>query len=121
MARYAINSPEIRTIKKVAKKYGKFPIKNKHMDGEIRVTGFRKYPTHEEVDVVFRGKILAQVGMRLQWFDYEEIVSFGKGVSKTKLNRFLKKNCFEGVRDRMLIFGIDLRFITDLTKVKWIT
>jgi len=117
MARYAINSPEIKTLKKVAKKYGKFPIKTKHMEGVIQVTSFRKYPTHEEVDVVFRGKILAQ----LQWFGHEEIVSFGKGVSKVKLNRFLKKNCFEGVRDRMLIFGIDLRFITDLGKVKWTT
>lgn len=121
MARYAINSPEIRTLKKVAKKYGKFPIKTKHMEGEIQITGYRKYTGREEVDVIFRGKILAQIGMQLQWFGYEEVVSFGKGVSKVKLNRFLKKNCFDGVRDRVLIFGIDLKYITDLTKVKWTT
>jgi hypothetical protein len=121
MKGYVIKNEETKAIKKAAKKFGTLTVKTANIDGVIEINNYRKYPYTQEVDITFKGKIHASLGMDTSWFGYGEIQEKFSRVSKIKLTRYLKRITFESVKERMGFFGVNLSYKTDIKSVKWVS
>jgi hypothetical protein len=120
MKGYVIKNEETKAIKKAAKKFGTLTVKADKIDGIIEINNYRKYPRTQEVDIVFKGRIHASIGLNTSWYGYEEIQKKFSKVSKIKLNRYLKRVTFESVKERMEFFGVNLSYKTEIKSVKWV-
>lgn len=120
MSRYVLNTPTTKATKLAAKKFGSIKIKTDRISGEIEIVNYRLYSVHQEVDIVFKGKIFARVNSSREWLDSEQIKILGKRISKVKLNRFIRKSCITEVQHRMNYFGADIRYYSDIKKLTWI-
>ena len=111
-----------RAIKKSLKKYSKKEIisVNERLKGSFTIVGFRKYQFTNEVDVEFNGEICARHGSLavLTWFKSD--IYNQKGTSKVKVNKLIKRAIFKEVKDQAAYFGINLRYIEEIKKIKWI-
>jgi len=90
MSRYVLNTPTTKATKLAAKKFGSFKIESDKINGVIEIVNYRLYSVHQEVDVVFKGKIFAKVNSKREWLDSEQVKNYGKRISKVKLNRFIR-------------------------------
>jgi hypothetical protein len=120
MSRYVLNTPTTKATKLAAKKFGSFKIETDRIKGEIEIVNYRLYTVHQEVDVIFKGKIFAKANNNREWLDSEQIKRLGKRISKVKLNRFIRKSCIVEVQHRMNYFGADIRYYNDIKKLTWI-
>lgn len=120
MSRYVLNTPSTKATKLAAKKFGSFTIETDKISGVIEIVNYRLYSVHQEVDIVFKGKIFAKVNSKREWLDSEQIKILGKRISKVKLNRFIRKACIFDVKCRMSYFGADIRYYNDIKKLTWV-
>ena len=120
--KYVINDNETKSTKKAIKKFGKTEISklNNSLKGSFTITHFRKYDNHHEVDVEFDGELFARVyGFKdRKW--YTSKIYAEKGYSKIKINKFIKTNLLNEVKTRCAYFGIDVKWVSNIKKVKWI-
>jgi hypothetical protein len=121
MKGYVIKTEETKAIKKAAKKFGTLTVKTDNIDGVIEIRNYRKYPYTQEVDIVFKGKVHASIGMNTSWYGYEEIQEKYSRISKVKLSSYLKRITFEFVKERMSFFGVNLSYKTEIKSVKWVS
>lgn len=120
MSRYVLNTPTTKATKLAAKKFGSLKVESDRISGVIEIVNYRLYSVHQEVDIVFKGKIFARVDSKREWLDSEQIKKLGKRISKVKLNRFIRKSCIFDVQCRMNYFGADIRYYNDIKKLTWI-
>jgi hypothetical protein len=120
MSRHVINSENAKAIKLLSKKYGSFEIDTPKIKGVVDIVNYRKYSTHEEVDIILRGKINAIINNTREWLELEDIKKIGVSISKIKLNRFIKKSCIFDITTRMRYFGADIQYYNEIKNVKWV-
>ena len=117
-----ITDDDSKAIKKLVKKYSKKEINsfNDRLRGSFTIVGFRKYQFTNEVDVEFNGEICARHASFavLTWFKSD--IYNQKGVSKIKVNKLIKRAIFKEVKDQAAYFGINLRYIEEIKKIKWV-
>ena len=119
MARYIIETIETKGIKKSLPKWGEMPISTEYLDGFIKIKNYRKYRFHEEVDVVFEGKVFVRINNEnRKW--YSSSILKTHRISIVKLNRFLRKSCLFDVKTRMNYFGINIKLYENIKKIKWL-
>jgi hypothetical protein len=119
MTKHVINNENTEAIKRVIKKYGITQINDKYAVGTATIVNYRKYQNHNEVDIVFEGKIYARINGEDQWLTLDDIKKFGERVSKIKLNRLIKESCLFDVRTRMNYFDVRIYRYTDIKKITW--
>lgn len=120
MSRYVLNSDTSKAKKSALKKFGTIDINTSSMRGVIQIANYRQYALREEVDITFKGEIKAKVGSTSEWYNSDDIKKFGKRISKVKLNRFIRKSCFQDVSHRMNYFGIKVKYYYEIKKLTWI-
>jgi hypothetical protein len=124
MGRYGkcIIDDDSRAIKKSLKKYSKKDIGsfNDRLRGSFTIVGFRKYQFHDEVDIEFNGDICARHSSLavLTWFKSD--IYNQKSTSKIKVNKLIKRAIFKEVKDQAAYFGINLRYVEEIKKIKWV-
>jgi hypothetical protein len=127
MRTQTIKTAEVKTVRRIVKKYGIIPVKNNRVDGVLQIVGYRKVECNkwgysqfdEHVDVVFKGKIYASMSGHTKWIEHSDIFQNVKIVSQTKLNRVLRRFFFDDVQSRAAFFSIRLFQPSDIKKVKW--
>ena len=127
MRTQTIKTAEVKTVRRIVKKYGIIPVKNNRVDGVLRIVGYRKVEFNkygysqfdEHVDVVFKGKIYASMSGHTKWIEHSDILQNVKVISQMKLNRVLRRFFFEDVQFRVAFFSIRLFKTSDIKKVKW--
>ena len=116
-----INDNEAKTIRKVVKKFSgnKISFTNGTLRGTFKITNFRKYPMHHEVDIEFNGQLFAKTSVldARKWFSSE--IYTQKGVSKIKINKLIKRHLLREVKSHGAYFGIDIKWIENIKKVTW--
>ena len=117
MARYCIQSPEIKANKKMLSKLGVIPINNSDVVGTITITNFRKYQFSGEVDVIFEGKARFNVNRKV---DFHDSSLLKRTTSKIKINRIIRRYIHKEVKLRMMYFDIDVKYESYIKKFKWI-
>jgi hypothetical protein len=128
MRTQTIKTAEVKTVRRIVKKYGIIPVKNNRVDGVLQIVGYRKVECNkwgysqfdEHVDVVFKGKIYASMSGHTKWIEHSDIFQNVKIVSQTKLNRVLRRFFFDDVQSRAAFFSIRLFQPSDIKKVKWV-
>jgi len=117
-----IGDDDSKVIKKSLKKFSKREIAsfNDRLRGSFTIVGFRKYQFINEVDIEFNGEICARHNSSavLTWFKSD--IYNQNGVSKIKVNKLIKRAIFKEVKDQAAYFGINLRYIEEIKKIKWI-
>ena len=117
-----INNEDSKVTKKLLKKFSKKDIAsfNDKLRGSFNIVGFRKYQFTNEVDIEFNGEICARHSSfgNDEWFKSD--IYGQKGVSKIKINKLIKRSIFNEVKDQAAYFGINLRYIEEIKKIKWI-
>lgn len=112
-----IKTEYTKNVKKTVKRFSEYELRfSKDVVGKIKVTGYRKYKNHDEIDIIFDGKMHA-----LYYYDKRWIGADLEKISKYKAYRFLRGKIFEELRDYFSMFNVDLRFREDIKKIKWIT
>jgi len=105
--------------KRAVKKWSEIPVNNEYLKGTIRIVNYRKYNYHSEVEVTFEGQIYVSIsGRKRDWQDTSILTNYN--ISKIKLNRFLRKQSFTDVKNRLNYFDITLRTYDEIKKIKWI-
>jgi len=117
-----ISDDDSKAIKKSLKKFSKRNIGsfNDRLRGSFTIVGFRKYQFTNEVDIEFNGELHAVRNSLegLQWLGSD--IYNQNGISKIKVSRLIKKLIFKEVKDQAAYFGIILRYIEEIKKLKWI-
>jgi len=107
------------STRKAVKKWSEIPVNNEYLRGTVKITNYRKYSLHSEVDVTYEGEIFVSiVSGYSSWFDKSILTKYL--ISKIKLNRFLRKKLLNDVKNRLNYFDVDLRTYHDIRKIKWI-
>jgi hypothetical protein len=119
--KHVINDDEAKTIKKTVKKFSGNDISftNGTLRGSFKITNFRKYPMHHEVDVEFNGELFAKISVLdgRRWLSSE--IYGQKNISKIKVNKLIKKNILSDVRTNAAYFGIEIKWIENIKKITW--
>lgn len=100
----------------------------KNIEGEILLQNVRFYKTSFkydssfpyvlEVDVLFKGKIKARKAHNpLEW--YSSKILKDNGVSKIKINRFIRKLIVDKIKNRLVYFGLGLNGYYEIKKLNW--
>ena len=117
-----ITDDESKAIKKLVKKYSKKEIAsfNDRLRGSFTIVGFRKYQFTNEIDIEFNGDLCARTNSfrNVEWFKSD--IYGKKGISKIKVNKLIKRSIFKEVKDQAAYFGINLRYVEEIKKIKWI-
>jgi hypothetical protein len=120
--KHVINDDEAKAIKKTVKKFSGNDISftNGTLRGSFKITNFRKYPMHHEVDVEFNGELFAKISVLegRRWLSSE--IYGQKNISKIKVNKLIKKNILSEVRTNAAYFGIEIKWIDNIKKITWI-
>jgi hypothetical protein len=128
MRTQTIKTAEVKTVRRIVKKYGTLSIENDKVQGVLQIVGYRKVECNkyghsqfdEQVDVVFKGKIYGTMNGRTKWIQHSDIIQNVKTISQVKLNRILRRFFFEDVQLRATIFGVRLSRSSDIKKVRWV-
>ena len=119
---YVINDDEAKAIKKIIKKFSGTEISftNGTLRGSFKIVNFRKYPMHHEVDIEFQGELFGKTSVLegKRWFSSE--IYGQKNISKIKVNKLIKRNLLTEVKNHAAYFGINVRWVENIKKVKWI-
>jgi hypothetical protein len=117
-----IGDDDSKVIKKSLKKFSKREIAsfNDRLRGSFTIVGFRKYQFINEVDIEFKGEICARQNSSSvpTWFKSD--IYNQEGVSKIKVNKLIKNSIFREVKDQAAYFGINLRYVEEIKKIKWV-
>ena len=117
-----ITDDDSKAIKKLVKKYSKKEIAsfNDRLRGSFTIVGFRKYQFTNEIDIEFNGDLCARTNSfrNVEWFKSD--IYGKKGISKIKVNKLIKRTIFKEVKDQAAYFGINLRYVEEIKKIKWI-
>jgi hypothetical protein len=128
MRTQTIKTAEVKTVRRIVKKYGTLSIENNKFEGVLQIVGYRKVECKkygysqfdEQVDVVFMGKIHAIMNGHYKWIQHSDITQNAKAISQVKLNRVLRRFFFEDIQLRTALFGVRLSQSSDIKKVKWV-
>ena len=119
---YVINDDEAKAIKKIIKKFSGTEISftNGTLRGSFKIVNFRKYYSHHEVDIEFKGEIFAKTSVLegKRWYSSE--IYGQKNISKIKVNKLIKRHLLVEVRSHAAYFGIDVKWVESIKKVIWI-
>ena len=117
-----IGDDDSKVIKKSLKKFSKREIAsfNDRLRGSFTIVGFRKYQFINEVDIEFKGEICTRQNSSSvpTWFKSD--IYNQEGVSKIKVNKLIKNSIFREVKDQAAYFGINLRYVEEIKKIKWV-
>ncbi len=121
MSRYVITDEVTKATKKFLKQYPERELSpyTHNVRGSFVITGFRRYGYHDEVDIEFKGDIYVRYGVLspTQWHSSEILK---QRASLIQVNKFLRQNLINEVRDYCAYFGIKLTYAQNIKKVKWV-
>jgi hypothetical protein len=117
-----IRDDDSKAIKKSLKKFSKKEIAsfNGRVRGSFSIVGFRKYEYVNEVDIEFNGEVLARRSSSKAHTWFKSDIYNKPEVSKIKVTKLIKRGIFNEVKDQAAYFGINLRYVEDIKKIKWI-
>ena len=122
MAVRIIKDEDSKVIRKTIKKFSKKDVAsyNERLRGSFSIVGYRKYHFRNEVDIEFNGELFATVNSLVgpTWLKSE--IYYQKGISKIKVNKVIKRLLFREIKEHAAYFGIEIRFIEDVKKLKWV-
>ena len=120
MSRYVLSNNEIKSIKKLLKKHPEREITPSacNLRGSFVITGFRRYHYNDEVDIEFRGDIFARYGWGESNWHSSNIMS--DNASLIKVNKIIRRNILYEVKNYCAYFGINIRYVEHIKKVKWV-
>ncbi len=108
-------APLNKNLKTLIKKYGTFKIKtSKFVEGEVRIISVKKKYQTFFVDVEFRGKVCSP--RQNTWFAFEQL----KNLSKIKTYRHIRKCIFKDLNLRLSLFGHQLQWYRNISKLRWV-
>jgi hypothetical protein len=86
--------------------------------GELTIKSVRKYRYHYEVDVDFKGHIWGRGSYRphMQKYGHTEL----SNLSKVKLYRVMRSKVLNDLKNRLSLFGVEIRHTRDISKIKWV-
>jgi hypothetical protein len=120
--RHVINDDESKGIKKAIKKFSSSDISftNGTLRGSFKITNFRKYPMHHEIDVEFKGELFGKISVLegKRWLSSE--IYGQKNISKIKINKLIKKYLLTEVKSHAVYFGINVKWVDSIKKITWI-
>lgn len=119
MSRYVLSNDEIKSIKKILKKHPEREITPNacSLRGSFVITGFRRYSYHDEVDIELRGEIFARYGWNGNGWHSSNIMG---NASIIRVNKIIRKNILNEVKTYCAYFGIEIKFVENIKKVKWV-
>ena len=117
-----ISDDDSKVIKKSLKKFSKREIAsfNDRLRGSFIIVGFRKYQFINEVDIEFKGEICARHNSLEGYKWFKSDIYNQSGFSKIKVTKLIKNSIFKEVKDQAAYFGINLRYIEEIKKIKWV-
>jgi hypothetical protein len=123
MERSVITNETTKSINRILKKYSEVEIYSdtNRIRGSFKITRYRHYQFHDEVEIEFKGEILAKYTTFCEnhkWFTSE--IYNQKSWSKVRINKFIKLEIYNELRSHCRYFGIKLTSHRYITKVKWI-
>ncbi len=118
MARYTVNTDEVKVTKQVLGRLGELKLEAKNIKGVVKIVGYRKYVYRNEVDIEFTGTVYAQRRSVPEWLPTELLKS--TTFSKIKVNRLVRKYLFPELRCHLRYLGVELKYLTDIKKLKLI-
>ena len=116
-----INDDESKTINKLIKKFPKENVcsNNSRLRGSFTITRFRKYGLTHEVDIEFHGEIFARTCSLDESSWLKSDILNQKNVSKIKVNKMIKRNLLQDVKDYARYFGINITWVENIKKITW--
>lgn len=122
MSRYVITNDETKSTKKLLKKFpeSEISVYNERLKGSFKITHYRKYHFREEVDIEFKGELFAVLSSLSGREWHKSDIYNERGTSKIKVNKMIKRSLFSEVKNYCAYFGISLRYVEDLKKIKWV-
>jgi hypothetical protein len=122
MGEYLFINDETKLINKTLKRFSTVDVApyNTRLKGSFTIKKYRKYEFHEEVDIEFKGELMAKkdIESNFEWFKSD--IYNQENVSKIKLNRLIKKLLFDEVKTYCTYFGIRLTDSADIKKINWV-
>jgi hypothetical protein len=118
MARYCLQTNQVKGIKKALKKWGKITVDDDLAKGCITIKNVRKYNLHWEADVEFDGTMFLKYA-KVKEFYTSEVKNY-RGVSKIKLNRIMRKYLYNHITFRLKYFEVDIRDYYNIKKITWL-
>jgi hypothetical protein len=117
-----IGDDDSKVIKKSLKKFSKREIAsfNDRLRGSFTIVGFRKYQFINEVDIEFNGEMRARRELFGEHIWFKSDVYNKPEVSKIKVTKLIKSAIFNEVKDQAAYFGINLRYVEEIKKIKWV-
>ena len=123
MERSVITNETTKSINRILKKYSEVEIYSdtNRIRGSFKITRYRHYQFHDEVEIEFKGEILAKYNTFCEnhlWFTSE--IYNQKSWSKVRINKFIKLEIYNELKNHCRHFGIKLTSPRYITKVKWV-
>lgn len=118
--RSQLKTKRLIQLKKYLKSFPKKKISssNDRLRGSFKITTYRKYEFKEEVDVEFKGEIFAKYNTEdSQWFKSD--IYSNEDISTIKVNKLIKNSIFDEVKTQCSYFGINLKYVNSIKKIKW--
>lgn len=112
-------TPEVNSKRKALRKFGKFNIKTDQINGTVEISNYREYPWEEEVDIVFTGEIRVRTHFGDVWVGSKEANYNNGGISKVKVNKFIRRTCINDISSLMRYFGVNIPYAFHIKKVIW--
>ena len=122
MEREVIINENTKSTNKLLKKYSEVEISpdTKKVKGSFKITRYRQYRFHSEIDIEFKGELLSKYNSldENKWFNSE--IYNKKSFSKTRINKFIKCCLYDELKRYCYYFGFKLTSPRYIKKVKWI-
>jgi hypothetical protein len=122
MERSVITNENTKSINKILKKYSEVEISSgaKKIKGSFKITRYRHYKFHDEIDIEFNGEVLAKYSSldENKWYTSE--IYTQKSFSKIRINKFIKMCLFNEIKTHCNYFGIKITVPSKITKINWI-
>jgi len=130
-----LKDPETTYTNSLIKKYGKnlevldgrknaffYGSNKKYLEGSFSIKRIRKYQRslpYYEVDLEFKGKILAsKTYSGEKWLGSEVLKE--KDISKIKINRLIRKSISNDINNFLLTFGVEINHNLVVKKIEWV-
>jgi hypothetical protein len=122
MERNVITNEITKSTNKLLKKYSEVEInpETKRLRGSFKITRYRQYEFHNEIEIEFKGELLAKYNSldEKKWFNSK--ICSEKSFSKTRINKFIKYCLYDELKRQCSYFGFKLTSPAYIKKVKWI-
>lgn len=122
MERTVIINENTKSINRLLDKYSEIEIPShiKKIRGSFKITRYRQYEFHIEIEIDLKGEVFGQYGLfdDSRWYTSE--IYYQKSFSKIRITKFIKMCLFSEIRSHCKYFGINIVAPVEITKINWV-